>query len=91
MDSEYFKIEEKVLNLNNLTRKYVNGNRLIFGFKNATEIRINGVKYKKVKGIDIDAVKQCIEITTDKETVKLKIKEFKPIEVSFDEAIRFDM
>lgn len=91
MDNEYFKIEEKVLNLNNLIRKYVNGNRLIFGFKNAAEIRIDGVKYKKVKGIDIDAAKQRIEVSTDKETVKLRIKEFKPIEVSFDEVIRFDM
>lgn len=76
MTNTWCEISDKLLNSNKVGKVFTKGPRCIIGFKIVQNITVNGVPYKKVKGIDIKFKDHRVEITTEKETIVFKVKEF---------------
>lgn len=81
MVNECFDISDKLLESNKVGRTFCKKGRLLIGLKTVQRITVNGSPYNKIKGIDIDMNTHKVELGTDKESIKLKFKEFKTVKI----------
>lgn len=84
MKADCFEVSDKLLESTKIGRTYCKKARLILGFKTLQEVTINGIPYKKIKGIDIDYRTRKVELGTDKETIKLRYGAFESVVVGED-------
>lgn len=74
MLTTWSEIAEELFDANKIAKVFTKGPRCLVGFKLLQTVTINGTPYKKVKGIDIKFKEDKVEVTTDKETITLRIK-----------------
>lgn len=87
MNNSYFVIDDNFLESSRLVKKFIRGKRCVLGFNIGTDISVNGTVYKKNKGIDIDIDSQSITASTKISNVKIKVKDFSLVQISFENKV----
>lgn len=78
MNNGYFEVNDKLLEANKVSNKFIKGKRFLLGFSLDTDISVNGTAYRKIRGLDIDINAGTVILSKkqDGTSTKVKVPEF---------------